>query len=61
MDSGLRHVASKNRSAAGFDHISRVSVAFPKGEGYGYERTAIDEQSLPSVGKVASEASRIGF
>ena len=33
MGSGLRHAASKNRSAAGFDHISRVSVAFPNGEG----------------------------
>ena len=28
MGSGLRHAASK---AAGFDHISRVSVAFPSG------------------------------
>ena len=31
MDSELRYAASK---AASFDHISRVSVAFPKGEGY---------------------------
>ena len=31
MGSGLRHAASKNRSGAGFDYISRVSVAFPSG------------------------------
>ena len=31
MGSGLRHAASKNRGAAGFNNISRVSVAFPSG------------------------------
>ena len=73
MASGLRHAASK---AAGFDHISRVSVAFPKGEGYDTGASLFShcqseythmwknntgEQSLPLEGKVASGASRIGF
>ena len=37
------------------------AVPLPQWGRLRYERTAIDEQSLPRVGKVASEASRIGF